>query len=69
MDARYCILNLLAFLVHILMILYDENFINACSYSGRRDEFHNILRTVFWVFSLQNRDDFLLSVITHTRGG
>ena len=65
----YCILNLLAFLVHGLMILCDEQFIQARSYFGRREEFYNALRTFFWAFEFQSWDDFLLFVITHARGG
>jgi hypothetical protein len=65
----YRILTLLAFMVHGLMILCDENFIKARSYFGRRDEFHNALRTFFRAFEFQSWDDFLLFVITHARGG
>ena len=65
----YCMLNLLAFLVHGLMILCDGNFIKARSYFGRREEFCNALRTFFWAFEFQSWDDFLLFVITHARGG
>jgi hypothetical protein len=65
----YCVLNLLAFLVHGLMILCDESFIKARSYFGRRDEFYNALRTFFWAFEFQGWEDFLLFVITHARGG
>jgi hypothetical protein len=65
----YCILNLLAFLVHGLMILCDEDFIKARSYFGRRDEFYNALRTFFWAFEFRSWDGFLLFVITHARGG
>jgi hypothetical protein len=62
-------LNLLAFLVHGLTILRDENFKKARSYFGRRDEFRNTLRTFFWAFEFQSWDDLLLSVITHAKGG
>jgi hypothetical protein len=65
----YCILNLLAFLVHGLMVLCDENFIKARSYFGRRDEFYNALRTIFWLFEFQSWEDFLNFVITRARGG
>jgi hypothetical protein len=65
----YCILNLLAFLVHGLMILCDENFIEVRSYFGRRDEFYNALRTFFWAHLFQSWDDFLIFVIAHARGG
>jgi hypothetical protein len=65
----YCLLNLLAFLVHGLMLLCDENFIKACSSFGRREEFYNTLRTFLWAFEFQSWDDFLLFVITHARGG
>ena len=64
----YCVLNLLAFLIHSLMILCDENFIKARSYFGRRDEFHNDLRTFFWAFEFDSWEDFLLFVISHARG-
>jgi hypothetical protein len=65
----YCLLNLLAFLVHGLMILCGEKFIKARSYFGRRDEFYNALRTFFWAFEFRSWDDYLLFVITHARGG
>jgi hypothetical protein len=65
----YCILNLLAFLVHGLMILCDRNFKKARSYFERRDEFHNALRAFFRAFEFQSWDDFLLFVIIHARGG
>jgi hypothetical protein len=65
----YCILNLLAFMAHGLMILCDEKFIKARSYFGRGDEFYNALRAFFWAFEFQGWDDFLLFVITHARGG
>ncbi|MDR1229996.1 MAG: hypothetical protein LBK61_01200 [Spirochaetaceae bacterium] len=65
----YCILNLLAFLVHGLMILCDENFKSARSYFGRKAEFYNALRTFFWSFEFQSWDDFLLFVICHAKGG
>jgi hypothetical protein len=65
----YCVLNLLAFLVHGVLILCDDNFIKARSYFGRRDEFYNALRTFFWAFVFQSWEDFLLFVITHARGG
>jgi hypothetical protein len=65
----YCILNLLAFLVHGLMILCDENFKSARSYFGRKAEFYNALRTFFWSFEFQSWDDFLLFVIYHAKGG
>jgi hypothetical protein len=64
----YCILNLLAFLVHTLMALCDKTFIVARSYFRRRDEFFNTLRTFFWVFQFHSWDDFLLFVITHAKG-
>jgi hypothetical protein len=65
----YCILNLLAFLVHGLMILCDENFIKARSYFGRRAEFYNTLCAFFWAFEFKSWDDFLLFLITHAKGG
>jgi hypothetical protein len=65
----YCILNLLAFLVHGLMILCDQDFTKARGYFGRRDEFYNALRTFFWAFEFQTWEDLLLSVIAHARGG
>ena len=65
----YCLLNLLAFMVHALMILCDERFIQARSYFGRREEFYNALRTFFWAFEFQGWNDFLLFVIAHARGG
>jgi hypothetical protein len=51
------------------MILWDGKFIKARSYFGRREEFHNALRTFYWAFEFQSWDDSLLFVITHARGG
>jgi hypothetical protein len=65
----YCILNLLAFWVHWLMILCDENFQKARSYFGRRTEFRDTFRTFFRAFEFQSRDDFLLFITTYARGG
>jgi hypothetical protein len=65
----YCLLNLLAFMVHGLMILCDERFKRARSYFGRREEFYNALRTFFRAFEFPSWDDFLLFVITHAKGG
>ncbi|MDR1901208.1 MAG: hypothetical protein LBQ88_02845 [Treponema sp.] len=65
----YCVLNLPAFLVHGLMILCDEDFINARSYFGRREEFYKALRTFFRAFEFQTWEDFLLFVTAHARGG
>ena len=65
----YCLLNLLAFFVHGILILCDENFIKARSYFRRRDEFYNTLRTFFWAFEFSGWSEFLLFVISHARGG
>jgi hypothetical protein len=65
----YCILNLLAFLVHSLMMLCDEKFMDARSYFGRRDEFYNALRTFFWAFEFPSWEDLLNFVIAHAKGG
>ncbi|MDR1900779.1 MAG: hypothetical protein LBQ88_00655 [Treponema sp.] len=65
----YCVLNLLAFVVHGLMILCDEDFIKDRSYFGRREEFYNTPRTFFRAFEFQTWEDFLLFVIAHARGG
>jgi hypothetical protein len=62
------VLNLLAFPVHGLMILCDEDFIKARRHFGRRDEFYSALRTFFWAFEFQTWEDLLLSVIAQTRG-
>jgi hypothetical protein len=64
-----CVLNLPVFLVHRLMILCDEKFIKARSYFGRREEFYNAMRTFFWAFEFQTREDFLLFVTAHAGGG
>jgi hypothetical protein len=65
----YCILNLLAFLVHGVLILCDENFIKARSYFRRRDEFYSALRTFFWAHLFPSWEEFLLFIISHARGG
>jgi hypothetical protein len=65
----YCILNLLAFLTHGLMILCDEKFIKVRSYFRRREEFYNALRAFFWAFDFPSWKQFLLFVISHAKGG
>jgi hypothetical protein len=65
----YCMLNLLAFLVHGLMLRCDEDFIKVRAYFGRWEEFYDALRTFFWAFEFPSWEDFLLFVIAHTRGG
>ena len=62
-------MNLLAFMVHGLMLLCDETFIKVRSYFGRMEEFYNTLRTFFWAFEFQGWEAFLLFVIAHARGG
>ena len=42
----YCLLNLLAFLMHTILDLSDEDYKKARIYAGRRDEFFNELRVL-----------------------
>jgi hypothetical protein len=42
----YCLLNLLAFQMHSLLDITDEDYKKARAYAGRRDEFFNELRFV-----------------------
>jgi len=42
----YCLLNLLAFQMHSILDLCDEDYRKARAISGRRDEFFNALRTL-----------------------
>jgi hypothetical protein len=65
----YYVLNLLAFLVHGIMIGWDENFIKARVYFVRGDKCYKALRTFFWAFEFPSWGDFLLFVIAHARGG
>jgi hypothetical protein len=60
----YRVLNLPAFPVHGLMILWDETFIKVRSYFGWRDEFYNALKTFFRAFEFQSGEIFcfLLSI-------
>jgi len=39
----YCLLNLLAFQMHSLLDINDEDYQKAHAYAGRRDEFFNEL--------------------------
>jgi hypothetical protein len=43
-SEMYCLLNLLAFQMHSLLDISDEDYQKARAYSGRRDEFFNELR-------------------------
>jgi hypothetical protein len=63
------VLNLLAFPIHGLMILCGEDFIKACGYFGRRDEFYNALRTFFRAFGFQAWEYLLLFVTAPAGGG
>ena len=42
----YCLLNLLAFQMHSLLDINDEDYRKARAYAGRRDEFFNELRVL-----------------------
>ena len=43
-SEMYCLLNLLAFQMHSLLDINDEDYQKARAYAGRRDEFFNELR-------------------------
>ena len=43
-SEMYCLLNLLAFQMHSLLDIADEDYQKARAYAGRRDEFFNELR-------------------------
>ena len=45
-SEMYCLLNLLAFQVHTILDINDEDYQKARAYAGRRDEFFNELRFV-----------------------
>jgi hypothetical protein len=64
----YCLLILLAFLHHGLMILCDERYIKARACFGRRDEFFNALRFAFFWFEHQSWEDFMRFIIPDGSG-
>jgi hypothetical protein len=45
-SEMYCLLNLLAFQMHSLLDVSDEDYQKARAYSRRRDEFFNELRVL-----------------------
>jgi len=65
----YCILLLLAFLQHGLMILCDLLYMKARACFGRRDEFFNALRFAFFRFEHKSWEDFMRFIVPDGPGG
>jgi hypothetical protein len=65
----YCILILLAFLHHGLMILCDRQYMKTRACFGRRDEFFNALRFAFFRFEHKSWEDFMRFIIPDGPGG
>jgi hypothetical protein len=58
----YAVLNELAFLMHGLMMLLDEDYQKARACYGRNDEFFNAMRFAFNRFPLAGWEDLLASI-------
>ena len=65
----FCLLNLLAFLIHGIEALTHEDYINARIKAGRRDEFFNKLRIVLEYFVFDDWDAFIAFVLNGPKGG
>jgi hypothetical protein len=61
-SEMYCLLNLLAFLYHGILMLADEDYAKARAVAGRRTEFFNYLRAALWYALHENWETFLVYV-------
>ncbi|MHB9292273.1 hypothetical protein Holit_01369 [Hollandina sp. SP2] len=59
---NFCLMNLLAFLVHTLLFWEDEQYRAARNRSGRQDNFFSALRYLFSRFLHENWSAFILFV-------
>jgi hypothetical protein len=59
----YCVLNLLAFMMHGMLQLLDEDYQKARAAFGRRDEFFSALRFAFRRFLHNSWEDFMIFVL------
>jgi hypothetical protein len=60
-SEMYCLLNLLAFQMHSLLDINDENYQKARACSGRRDEFFNELRVLIRRNLYESWEQFIVS--------
>jgi hypothetical protein len=58
----YCLLNLLAFQLHTILFLCDEDYRNAIASVGRRDEFFNTVRAALRYALHEDWQQFILFV-------
>jgi hypothetical protein len=68
-SEMYCLLNLLAFLYHGILMLADEDYAKARAAVGRRTEFFNYLRAALWYALHENWEAFLVYVRAGEPGG
>jgi len=61
-SENYCLLNILAFLFHGILMLSDENYQKARATVGRRTEFFSELRAALKFVRHNDWDGFLLFV-------
>ena len=67
-SEMYCLLNLLAFQMHSLLDISDEDYQKARAYSGRRDEFFNELRFLMRRNHFDSWQHFILNFLDPETG-
>jgi hypothetical protein len=68
-SEMYCLLNLLAFQMHSLLDVNDEDYQKARAYAGRRDEFFNELRILMRRNLFESWQQFLVFFYSDPDGG
>jgi hypothetical protein len=68
-SEMYCLLNLLAFQMHSLLDISDEDYRKARAYCGRRDEFFNELRILMRRMLFESWQKFLIFIYSDPDSG
>jgi len=63
-SEMYCLLNLLAFQMHSILDISDEDYKKARACAGRRDEFFNELRVIMRRILYESWQEFIISFHT-----
>jgi len=63
-SEMFCLLNLLAFQMHSILDINDEDYQKARTYAGRRDEFFNELRVVMHRNLFESWEQFIVYIYT-----
>jgi hypothetical protein len=61
-SEMYCLLHLLAFQMHSLLDVNDEDYQKARAYAGRRDEFFNELRVIMRRYLFESWQQLIVSM-------